>query len=414
MEAWFVILVSIILPCIILFRRNNRKKLPPGPSFFSSHLLLLTRSPPELQSIIKRLKSKYGPLVTLSIGTHPLVLIGNHSLSRQLLIHKATAFSDRPKAFRIGGIFSTPYGPTWRLFRYNLVSIFLHPSNIKSYSWARKSSINIIVRHLQETVGTVNVVDHIQLAMLRLSLMMCFGDDREYHDIARVQGGLVSLVCSLFFNAFLVSPVLAKILFRNSWKKYEQLREDQKELLISLIESRTEALAVRSEIQSVAYLDTLVKLQVPNHEETGGKLTQKEMVSMCGEFIVVVTETTTNALQWIMANLVKHPSIQSKLYDEIVSVIGQPPPLGVNELESVINEESLQKMIYLKAVVLEGLRRHPPGHLLLPHRVGEAVELQGYMIPKGASISFMVAEMGWDPEVWDDPGHGVQAREVLV
>lgn len=25
------------------------------------------------------------------------------------------------------------------------------------------------------------------------------------------------------------------------------------------------------------------------------------------------------------------------------------------------------------------------------------------MIPKGASISFMVAEMGWDPEVWDDP-----------
>lgn len=351
MEAWFIILVSIILSCIVLFRRHNRKKLPPGPSFFSSHILLLTRSPPELQSIIKHLKSKYGQLITLSIGTHPLVLVGNHSLSHKLLIHKASTFSDRPKTIRLGGIFSAPYGPTWRLFRYNLASVFLHPSDIKSYSWARKSAINIMIHHLQETVGTVNVVDHIQLAMLRFSLLMCFGDDRCIHDIARVQGGLISLVCSLGFNAFLVSPFLAKILFRNNWKKYEQLRKDQKELLISLIKSRIEALAAGYEIQSAAYVDTLVKLQVPNHEETSRKLTQKETVSMCGEFLVVVTEATTNALQWILANLVKHPHIQSKLYDVLVSVIGQPPPLGVNKLESVINEESLQKMIYLKAMV---------------------------------------------------------------
>ncbi|KAJ0430716.1 putative cytochrome P450 [Helianthus annuus] len=56
-----------------------------------------------------------------------------------------------------------------------------------------------------------------------------------------------------------------------------------------------------------------------------------------------------------------------------------------------------------KAVVLEELRRHPPAHLVLPHRVTEQVELQGYMIPKGATINFMVAEMGWDPEVWEEP-----------
>ncbi|KAI3731694.1 hypothetical protein L1987_62883 [Smallanthus sonchifolius] len=59
--------------------------------------------------------------------------------------------------------------------------------------------------------------------------------------------------------------------------------------------------------------------------------------------------------------------------------------------------------IKANAVILEGLRRHPPGHLVLPHRVSDQVELQGYKIPKGATINFMVAEMGWDPDVWDEP-----------
>jgi cytochrome P450 family 89 subfamily A len=45
-----------------------------------------------------------------------------------------------------------------------------------------------------------------------------------------------------------------------------------------------------------------------------------------------------------------------------------------------VKEEDLQKMVYLKAVVLEGLRRHPPGHFLLPHTVSEDTELNGYCI----------------------------------
>ncbi|KAJ0837756.1 putative cytochrome P450 [Helianthus annuus] len=69
----------------------------------------------------------------------------------------------------------------------------------------------------------------------------------------------------------------------------------------------------------------------------------------------------------------------------------------------VINEDDLQKMTYLKAVVLEGLRRHPPAHFVLPHKVMKEVEVQGYMIPQGATINFMVGAMGLDPKVWDEP-----------
>ncbi|KAI3744166.1 hypothetical protein L1987_57242 [Smallanthus sonchifolius] len=40
---------------------------------------------------------------------------------------------------------------------------------------------------------------------------------------------------------------------------------------------------------------------------------------------------------------------------------------------------------------------------MLPHRVMKEVEVEGYMIPEGATINFMVGEMGLDPKVWDDP-----------
>ncbi|KAL6320481.1 hypothetical protein AAG906_007560 [Vitis piasezkii] len=157
----------------------------------------------------------------------------------------------------------------------------------------------------------------------------------------------------------------------------------------------------------------LLDLQPPEEER---KLNEGEMVSLCAEFLSGGTETTSTALQWIMANLVKHPHIQSKLFEEISGV--------VEEGRQEVREEDFQKMPYLKAVILEGLRRHPPLHFLLPHSVTRDVTLGGFVIPKDTVVNFMVADMGWNPRTWEDPvaykperfmnkeGNGVEAFDV--
>ncbi|KAJ0669298.1 putative cytochrome P450 [Helianthus annuus] len=209
--------------------REIARSCPPRPSFFSSHLLLLTNSLPELQSTIRGLKSKYGPLVTLSIVSHPSVFIGSHSLAHQVLIPKGNTSTDRPKFFPLHGISTASYGPNWRAFRHNLASGFLSGSHVKSYSWARKWALQRLIGQLQvqqEGVGTIKVIDHIHLAMFRLSVLMCFGeklDDHRVNDIASVNGGLLSLVDSMMFNVIFVSPLLAKILHRNKWEKLDKL-----------------------------------------------------------------------------------------------------------------------------------------------------------------------------------------------
>ncbi|KAL6123224.1 hypothetical protein ACLB2K_075746 [Fragaria x ananassa] len=95
-----------------------------------------------------------------------------------------------------------------------------------------------------------------------------------------------------------------------------------------------------------------------------------------------------------MANIVKYPTIQERLVAEING--------DVEETEEV-KEEDLQRMPYLKAVILEGLRRHRPAHFVVPHSVTQDSVLDGYVVPKNVMVNFMVVDLGRDPEVWEEP-----------
>lgn len=174
--------------------------------------------------------------------------------------------------------------------------------------------------------------------------------------------------------------------------------QEQENIFIPLIEARKKA---KTEEDVVTYAETLMNLEFPEKKR---KFNRGEIVSLCSDFLTAGTDTTTISLQWIMANLVKYPSIQEKLYQEICEVVtrGNLKPKEATGKE-VVKEEDLETMPYLKAVILEGLRRHSPGHFLQPHTVTKEVELNGYVISKDVAINFMVADMGLDPQVWANP-----------
>ncbi|CAK9144587.1 unnamed protein product [Ilex paraguariensis] len=418
------------------FKERKKKKLPPGPPSIPviGNLLWLLKSFSEIEPILRDLRVKYGPLITLEIGSRPAIFVASHSIAHQALIQNGAVFSDRPRALATSKIMSSnqhnissaAYGSTWRLLRRNLTFEILHPSRVKSYSPARRWVLGILINGLLKSAqseSVVRVVDHFQYAMFCLLVLMCFGDKLDENQIKRVETVQRRLLLSFNrFNILNFWPKLGKILFRKRWKELLQLRQNQEDILIPLIKSRIRAKQEQHSEENegskadgdeqvegmVAYVDTLVNLQLPEEKR---KLNDGEMVSLCSEFLSAGTDTTSTALQWIMANLVKYPHVQAKLYGEISSVVGSPPAPPSSkkgegkgeETMRTVEEEDLQRMPYLKAVVLEGLRRHPPGHFVLPHCVTEEVELEGYVVPKNATVNFMVAEMGWDSEVWDDP-----------
>ncbi|KAL4586421.1 hypothetical protein LXL04_011057 [Taraxacum kok-saghyz] len=330
MYTWlfFIIIVSQCFAVLIFHNRNN-KKLPPGPSFLSSNFILLTTSLKNLYPIIKNFESKYGPLITFSPVSGPYIFVNTLDLAHEILIHKGSVFSDRPKSLVMRTISSSSYDPTWKVLRTNLASEILHPSRVKSYSWARKWALHILISRLQdhkEDASGIKVVDHFEHAIFSLLVLICFGEKFEEHRINEI---IVTLRHVLFVTQHGSLTVYIFSLFPKESNP--------------LIKSRIEA--VNSEPQGnqiVAYVDTLVNLQLPKEEDNkgnGGKLTHRELMNMCSEFLNGGTHSTFTALKWIMANLVKYPDIQSKLYDEIIAVVG-PPPREV-ESEFVISEEDL-------------------------------------------------------------------------
>lgn len=103
----------------------------------------------------------------------------------------------------------------------------------------------------------------------------------------------------------------------------------------------------KEEENVLSYVDTPLALQQLPEEKRN--LEEGEMIGLCSEFLNGGTDTTATALQWITENLVKYPQIQEKLFMEIKEVME-------SGTEEEIEEEDLQKMPYLKATVLEGLK----------------------------------------------------------
>lgn len=60
-------------------------------------------------------------------------------------------------------------------------------------------------------------------------------------------------------------------------------------------------------------------LQLPEEKR---QLDDNEIMSLCSEFLDGGTATTTTSLQWVIANLVKYPHVQEKLFKEIKGVLG--------------------------------------------------------------------------------------------
>ncbi|KAM0945597.1 putative cytochrome P450 [Dioscorea sansibarensis] len=396
--------------------KHNTINLPPGPTIIPiiGNLLLLRKNLLRIEPLLRHLRAKHGPVLSLPLTSRsrPTIFISDRILVHEALIQKGAVFADRPPTLADNLIISNqlrissaPYGPLWRHLRRNLFSEILHPSRIKLFSSTRRCALDILLHDLQSlssssAAGTVIAMESFFYSMFCLASFMCFGDDVDEKTIREIESVQRSILPS--FNSLAIFgfyPRISNFLFRNQSSNLFAILRLRDEILIPLIRARR----VRNQTSVVhdhAYVDSLLNLQLPEEDDekenrASRKLNEDEIVSLCSEFLTAGMETTATSLQWIMANLVKHQEIQNKLFEEIQGVVG-------SEAEEV-KEEELQRMPYLKAVVLEGLRRHPPGHFLLPHSVTEDVMLNGYVIPKGSEVNFTVAEIGTDEDIWKKP-----------
>ncbi|KAG9455307.1 hypothetical protein H6P81_008211 [Aristolochia fimbriata] len=424
MELYSIVLLSLIIAAGVAFLLSSGKqkkaKLPPGPVALPiiGNVYWLTKSLNEIESILREIRGRYGPAITLRIGSRSVVFVCDRTLAHDALVGKGATFADRPPPTAIGRILgavqqninNSAYGPVWRLLRRNLMTEILHPSRIKSYGEGRSWVLDLLIRKLRsecESAGSVRVMEQFQFATFCLLVFMCFGQRVDEEVVREIEKAQRDMLLNLRrFNVLSFSPRIGKWVFRKRWHDLLRIRKRQADVLLPLIRARKEAQTKEGREEreggnsfEFSYVDSLFNLELP--DEGGRKLTEEEILGLCSEILIAGTDTTSTAAQWIMANLVKYPQIQAKLVEEIHGIVKQRT--SQVPAADFITEEELQKMKYLKAVVMEALRRHPPTSFLLPHVAKEEGEINGYVIPKGTNVNFTVADMAMDEKVWKDP-----------
>ncbi|EMS52347.1 Cytochrome P450 89A2 [Triticum urartu] len=362
MEDWvyYSLSISLCLTLSLVFSSLCKTKaagssfLPPGPTSLTAFgpLLLLAWTSVNIESIVRVARSWYGPVFTLYLlPSFPVVFVADRAVAHRVLVQLGSAR-------------------------------------------AASGLVDGIARQMHSESGVVLIEGLLHDAVFHVIACMCFGQGLDAAAIAAVTSLQRQFLKEVVgFQVFGSSPKVSKLLF---WRRYQRMlsmRRRQEEVFIPLIRACRARRNTAGEIFEMdCYVDSLISLRIPEEDGSSRHLTDGEIVALCTELLSGPVDSTVNMLQWAMANLVTRPEIQAKLRAEINNVAdGQ-----------VRDEEHLP---YLRAVVLESLRRHPPARFILPHAAaGEnGTVLDGFTVPKEVSVNFTLGDMAMDRKVWPDP-----------
>lgn len=112
------------------------------------------------------------------------------------------------------------------------------------------------------------------------------------------------------------------------------------------------------------------------------------------DMVVGGTDTSSNTMEFAMAELMNNPRIMKKAQEEIERVVGK---------DNTVEEWHLHKLHYLNAIMKETFRLHPALPLMVPHSPSHSCLVGGYTIPKGSRVFVNVWAMHRDPSIWDNP-----------
>ncbi|KAJ9709533.1 hypothetical protein PVL29_001154 [Vitis rotundifolia] len=105
-------------------------------------------------------------------------------------------------------------------------------------------------------------------------------------------------------------------------------------------------------------------------------------------------DTGAITVTWAMTELARNPRVMKKAQAEVRNSIGN---------KGKVTEGDVDQLHYLKMVVKETLRLHPPVPLLLPRETMSHFEINGYHIYPKTQVQVNVWAIGRDPNLWKNP-----------
>ncbi|CAL5189797.1 unnamed protein product [Lathyrus oleraceus] len=176
--------------------------------------------------------------------------------------------------------------------------------------------------------------------------------------------------------------------------KLERLHRQVDELLEKVIiehkEAKLKAYQGQGDEVEADLVNVLLNFQGGNDRDEDICLTDNNIKAIIMDMLGAGGDTSASTIVWAMSELIRDARVMKKAQDEVREIFK-------------IGENSINELEYLKCIVKETLRLHPPVPLLLPRECGQACEIDGYDIPIKTKVIVNAWAIGRDPKYWTEP-----------
>nr|A0A4D6Q415.1 RecName: Full=Flavonoid 3'-monooxygenase CYP75B137; AltName: Full=Cytochrome P450 1; Short=CcCYP1; AltName: Full=Cytochrome P450 75B137; AltName: Full=Flavonoid 3'-hydroxylase CYP75B137 [Crocosmia x crocosmiiflora]QCF41215.1 flavonoid 3'-hydroxylase [Crocosmia x crocosmiiflora] len=402
---WISTLLLSSFIVYLLYRRRSAQcpPLPPGPNGWPilGNLPQLGAKP---HQTLDALSKQYGPLFRLRLGSVNVVVASSSAVAAQFLRTHDVNFSNRPPnsgaehvAYNYQDLVFAPYGPRWRMLR-KLCSVHLFSLKaLDDLRPVRQGEVACLVRNLRRHADTgvlvnlgkaLNVCATNALARAMLGRRVFADEDAQLAEADEFKEMVVELMrLAGVFNVGDFVPGLGWLDLQGVVGKMKRLHRRYDAFLDRVIEEN------QANAKSGDLLSVLIRLKEADAEGEI-KLNNTDIKALLLNLFTAGTDTSSSTVEWVLAELIRHPDILQKTQHELDSVIGR---------DRLVAESDLPNLPYLQAVVKETFRLHPSTPLSLPRMASEECIVNGYKIPKHATLLVNVWSIGRDAAVWNDP-----------
>ncbi|KAF6153764.1 hypothetical protein GIB67_000997 [Kingdonia uniflora] len=412
----FVILLFLF---IVMKKRGKKAQLPPGPwrlpIIGNAHQLMHGLPHQSLRD----LANKYGPLMRLRLGEVSAIVISSPKMAEEVMKTQGLAFVDRPAPFALeiisyncSDVAFAPYGAYWRHLRKICVLELLSTKRVQSFRLMREEEVSNLIGNISLSISragagfmpVINLSEKVFSLTNDITSRAAFGEKCKDKHVFLSTMKQVLTFASGFHLADLFPSIKFLHVISGAKPKIEKLQREIDSILNVIIKEHKENKMWANTGESEEDLvDVLLRVQ--DASDLDFPITADNIKAVILDIFTAGSDTPAIAVEWAMSELMRNPREMEKVQTEVRQVFN-------GKLE--VDEAHIHELSYLKVVIKESLRLHPPLPLLLPRECRERCKINGYEIPEKSKVIVNAWAVGRDPECWKDAESFTPERFVSV
>ncbi|CAN1746451.1 Desmethyl-deoxy-podophyllotoxin synthase [Linum perenne] len=354
------------------------------------HLLGSSPAPHRLRDLAKT----YGPhLMFLQLGETRNVIVSSAESAREVMKTHDLNFANRP-VMLVGTVMTydctnlsfAPYGAYWRQLKKICTVELLSSKRVQSFRHVREEEVSRYVDRilLSTSAGVVDLSKETRRHMSTVIARSAFGEKcGEAEEFMRLLKDGMVLAGGFNVEDMFPSMTWLHVLF-GARSRMEVVSRGIDKILGGIINEHKRRRQERGDL-----VDILLKVQENGELEI--PFTDDNVKAIILDVFTGGSDTTSSLIEWTMSEMLRNPRVLNKAQEE------------VRESKNIVEEANISELKYLKLVIKEALRLHPPIAMLVPRQNMEKCEIDGYTIPANTKITINAWAIGRNPKYWTQP-----------